>query len=131
MRLSRDPAARRRLAALVAAAALALVRGHRDRGRGGGDDEPEPEAAGTPAERAAARGRELRRAVDRLSLRRQVGQLVISSFDETTRPDYIRRRLRAGETAGVILFGRNGGDAAQLAPADAARSRTRRAGARS
>ena len=38
---------------------------------------------------------------------------MISSFDETTRPDYIRRRLRAGETAGVILFGRNGGDAAQ------------------
>ena len=43
----------------------------------------------------------------------QVGQLSISSFDGTTRPDYIRRRLRDGETAGVILFERNGGDAAR------------------
>jgi beta-N-acetylhexosaminidase len=49
--------------------------------------------------------------VERLSLRQQVGQLTISSFDSVTRPDYIRRRLRARETAGVILFGRNGGDA--------------------
>ncbi len=93
-------------------AALALVVGIVIGAAGGADDEPEPEAAGSPAERAAARGRAARRTVDRLSLRRQVGQLVISSFDETTRPDYIRRRLRAGETAGVILFGRNGGDAA-------------------
>jgi beta-N-acetylhexosaminidase len=109
VRLSPDPAARRRLAALGAAAAIALVVGIVI---GGQDDEPGPGVAGTPAEPEATRGRELRRAVDRLSLRRQVGQLVISSFDETTRPDYIRRRLRAGETAGVILFGRNGGDAA-------------------
>jgi beta-N-acetylhexosaminidase len=108
VRLSQDPAARRRLAALAAAAALALVVGIVIGAGGGGDDEREPEVAGTPAERS----RELRRAVDRLSLRQQIGQLVISSFDETTRPDYIRRRLRAGETAGVILFGRNGGDAA-------------------
>jgi beta-N-acetylhexosaminidase len=50
-----------------------------------------------------------RRAVDRLSLREQVGQLLVSSFDEPSMPDYIRRRLQAGETAGVILFGRNGG----------------------
>jgi beta-N-acetylhexosaminidase len=111
VRLSPDPAARRRLAALGAAAAIALVVGIVI-GGGGEDDDPEPDVAGTPAEPEATRGRELRRAVDRLSLRRQVGQLVISSFDETTRPDYIRRRLRAGETAGVILFGRNGGDAA-------------------
>jgi beta-N-acetylhexosaminidase len=47
--------------------------------------------------------------VDRLSLRQQVGQLLVSSFDEPAMPDYIRRRLRARETAGVILFGRNGG----------------------
>jgi beta-N-acetylhexosaminidase len=108
VRLSHDPAARRRLAALGAAAAVALVVGIVI----GADDEPEQEPAGTPAEREAARGREAREAVDRLSLRRQVGQLVISSFDEPIRPDYIRRRLQAGETAGVILFGRNGGDAA-------------------
>jgi beta-N-acetylhexosaminidase len=50
-----------------------------------------------------------RSAVDRLTLREQVGQLLVSSFDEPAAPDYIRRRLRAGETAGVILFDRNGG----------------------
>ena len=38
-----------------------------------------------------------------------MGQLTISSFDGAARPEYIRRRLRARETAGVILFGRNGG----------------------
>ena len=80
---------------------------------GDGGDQRESGSSGARAGGQAERGRELRRAVDRLSLRQQVGQLVISSFDETTRPDYIRRRLRAGETAGVILFGRNGGDAAQ------------------
>ena len=113
MHLSRDQAARRRLAVLGAAAALALVVGIVIGSGGDGDDEPGRESAVTPAQEEAARGRELRRAVDRLSLRQQVGQLVISSFDEATRPDYIRRRLGAGETAGVILFGRNGGDAAQ------------------
>jgi beta-N-acetylhexosaminidase len=110
VRLSGDPAARRRLAALCAAAALALVVGVVV--GGGGDDERARDAAVTPAEREDERAREARGAVDRLSLRRQVGQLVISSFDEPAPPDYIRRRLRAGETAGVILFGRNGGDAA-------------------
>jgi beta-N-acetylhexosaminidase len=47
--------------------------------------------------------------VDRLTLRQQIGQLLISSFDEPNAPDYIRRRLRAGETAGAILFARNAG----------------------
>jgi beta-N-acetylhexosaminidase len=53
------------------------------------------------------------RAAARLGLRQQLGQLLISSFDGTVMPDYIRRRLRAGESAGVILFGRNGGPASQ------------------
>jgi len=52
------------------------------------------------------------RQVDRLSLRQQVGQVTVSSFPGTAMPDYIRRRLRARETAGVILFGSNGGDRA-------------------
>jgi beta-N-acetylhexosaminidase len=110
VRLSQDPAARRRLAALAIAAAVALVVGVVV--GGGGEDEPAQDAVVTPADREEERARESRRAVDRLSLRQQVGQVVVSSFDETTRPDYIRRRLRARETAGVILFGRNGGDAA-------------------
>jgi beta-N-acetylhexosaminidase len=122
MRLSRDPAARRRLAALCAAAAGALVVGIAVGAGAGGDGpgedgggaapgrgEPGTKAAG---EREAERRRAAVRAVDRLSLGRQVGQLLISSFDGASAPEYLRRRLRAGETAGVILFGRNGGDAA-------------------
>ena len=42
-----------------------------------------------------------------LSLREQVGQVLISSFDGPRVPAYLRRRLRAGQTAGVILFGGN------------------------
>ena len=112
MRLSRDPAARRRLTFLVAAAGVALVIGVAiGSGAGGsGDDADGPEPS--PREREAQREREVLAAVDRLSLRQRVGQLTISSFDGTTRPDYIRRRLRDRETAGVILFERNGGDAA-------------------
>ncbi len=41
-----------------------------------------------------------------------MGQVTISSFPGTSRPEYIRRRLRARETAGVILFGHNGSDPA-------------------
>ena len=76
-------------------------------GSGAGDEAaPEP---GRAASGEAAREQASHRAVDRLSLRQQVGQLLVSSFDEAALPDYIRRRLRARETAGVILFGRNGG----------------------
>jgi beta-N-acetylhexosaminidase len=79
---------------------------------GAGDDADGDErerVSDTRQERALAAARE---AVDRLTLRQQVGQVTISSFDGTTRPEYIRRRLRARETAGVILFGRNGGSPA-------------------
>jgi beta-N-acetylhexosaminidase len=67
------------------------------------------------AERSAraAREAEARSAVDRLTLRQQVGQLLVSSFDEPVVPDYIRRRLQARESAGVILFARNGGAESQ------------------
>jgi beta-N-acetylhexosaminidase len=98
VRLSSDPAARRRLALLCVAAALALVTGL---AVGGDDDEPAPQKPRqTPAQAARA-------AVDGLSLRQQVGQLTISSFPERRPPAYVRRRLQAGETAGVILFGFN------------------------
>ena len=100
---------RRRLVALFAMASLALIAGLFI---GAGDD-VDGESGAQPA--AARQERELaaaRAAVDRLSLRQRVGQATISSVDGTTRPEYLRRRLRARETAGVILFGRNGGDAA-------------------
>jgi beta-N-acetylhexosaminidase len=91
VRLSRDPAARRRLVALAAAAALAGAAGVAVGAGSGGKADPadsEPLAAG-------------------LSLRRQLGQVLVSSFDHARVPAYLRRRLRAGETAGVILFGEN------------------------
>jgi beta-N-acetylhexosaminidase len=102
VRLSSDPAARRRLGLLAGAAALALAVGV---AVGGGDEDESP---AEPPRASPARA-----AVDRLSLRQQVGQLTISSFPGTQPPPYIRRRLRAGETAGVILFGFNGGSPEQ------------------
>jgi beta-N-acetylhexosaminidase len=102
-------AGRRRLAALAGAALGALFLGAVVGAGGGGSDVGE-RTAQTVAQRELAAARE---AVDKLTLRQQVGQVTISSFPGTTRPEYIRRRLRARETAGVILFGgTNGGDAA-------------------
>jgi beta-N-acetylhexosaminidase len=106
MRLSSDPAARRRLALLVCAGAIAFVTGLAV-GAGGGGGEPEPQPAAEKEfeerkERALA-------AADRLTLRQQVGQVIVSSFPDPAPPGYIRRRLRARETAGVILFGFNAG----------------------
>jgi beta-N-acetylhexosaminidase len=89
---------------LGGAALLALAAGI---AVGGGDD-------GAPADPQRGRpARDLRELVDRLSLRQQVGQLTISSFQGTRPPAYIRRRLRADETAGVILFGFNAETPAQ------------------
>jgi beta-N-acetylhexosaminidase len=99
VRLSSDPAARRRLGLLVVAAVLALAVGIVV-GTGDDDSTRRPEHSEARAVRAA---------VDRLSLRQQVGQLTVSSFPGARPPAYIRRRLRAGETAGVILFGFNAG----------------------
>jgi beta-N-acetylhexosaminidase len=76
----------------------------------GADGDDAPAAPDTPQQRALDAARS---AVDRLTLRQQVGQVTISSFQGTVRPEYIRRRLRARETAGVILFGANGGSPAQ------------------
>ncbi|HEX2160973.1 MAG TPA: glycoside hydrolase family 3 N-terminal domain-containing protein [Thermoleophilaceae bacterium] len=49
-----------------------------------------------------------------LPLRQAVGQLLVMAFDGTSAPGYVRRRLRDGEGAGVILFGGNVVDATQL-----------------
>ncbi len=103
-------AGQRRLAALIAAAAVAFLTGVAvGAGAGGGGGQPAAEARQTQAERRLEAARE---AVDRLTLRQRVGQVTISSFPGTARPEYIRRRLRARETAGVILFGFNSGTAA-------------------
>lgn len=99
MRLSRDPAARRRLAALAGCALASLgigllVASSRDKV----PERPGPSPAGAAKSRGPAA---------RLTLRRQLGQLLVSSFDGPTAPPYIVRRLRAGQTTGVILFTTN------------------------
>lgn len=52
--------------------------------------------------------------VDRLGLRRQVGQLLIVSFHGGRAPAYIERILRDGAAGGVVLFGENITGPAQL-----------------
>jgi beta-N-acetylhexosaminidase len=98
MRPSRDPAARRRLAALggvaLAAAAAGLAVGA---GRDGDGD----------------RGSARTTSVKRPSIERQVGELLVMSFDGPTVPAYIRRRLARGQGTGVILFARNAPDRAR------------------
>jgi beta-N-acetylhexosaminidase len=121
VRLSTEPAARRRLALLAGAALLALAAGiaagaaSEEDGQGGARPDPPR--------------KEVLQAVDRLSLRQQVGQLTISSFPGNRPPPYIRRRLRAGETAGVILFGLNAGPPAQWQRLTMALQRSARYGA--
>ena len=90
--------ARRRLVALAIAAALALIAGI---AVGAGDD-PAPRA---PAPRTSATPPPPRTDTARkLSLRRQVGQLVVMRFNGAGPPAYVPRALRAGRAAGVILF---------------------------
>jgi beta-N-acetylhexosaminidase len=108
VRISRDPVARRRLALLVGAGLAAFVAGVA-LGAGGDDDESEPQPAEVAEQAQEQRRERALAAVDRITLRQQVGQLVVSSFPDPAPPDYIRRRLRARETAGVILFGFNAG----------------------
>jgi beta-N-acetylhexosaminidase len=110
MRLSSDRAARRRLALLLAAGLAAFTAGLAVGAGGDQEDAAEPPADET---RRGQQQRRLLAAVDRLTLRQQVGQLVVSSFPDPSPPDYIRRRLRARETAGVILFGFNAGTPAE------------------
>jgi beta-N-acetylhexosaminidase len=64
-----------------------------------------------------------------MPLKRAVGQLLVSSFDGPRLPDYLRTRLRAGQTTGVILFGRNVGSAAELRALTADVQRAARGGA--
>jgi beta-N-acetylhexosaminidase len=100
------------LAGAVAAFALGIAVGAMS---GGGDDTLAPRApdgtaappAGDPEPPEAAR-------VDRLSLREQVGQLVVLRFAGTAAPGYVREALRERRAAGVILFRDNVVDPAQL-----------------
>lgn len=65
----------------------------------------------------------------RLSLERQVGELLVMSFDGTRAPAYIRRRLARGQGTGVILFAKNGPDPRSLHALSASLQRAARGGA--
>ena len=67
---------------------------------GSQDDDRRPDASTAPSERAHREAAEL-------PLRRKVGLLLVSSFDGPRAPAYLKRRLRQGTLAGVILFGGN------------------------
>ena len=53
-------------------------------------------------------------ALSALSVRQLVGQHMVFSYAGTTPPSALERRIRAGEAAGVILFGRNIASRARL-----------------
>jgi beta-N-acetylhexosaminidase len=93
--------ARRRFVALCVAAFIALVAGIVVGAGGGGSDNASPGVAATkPPPRAVAKAKQL-------SLRRQVGEVLMIAFPGTTPPGYVQRALRQGRASGVILFRAN------------------------
>lgn len=95
---------RRRRAAVLAAAAAAFAGGAAL--GAGGDEQPGPAAprAVAPAPDATPTPTPTPEPVDELSLREQVGKLVVLRFEGTEVPTYVRRVLRRGWAAGAILF---------------------------
>ncbi len=110
---SRDAIASRRRNLLLAALA-AFVLGSAAGAVSGDGDEPRQTARDGRASSAPAGGTAGRAPVDRLTLRRQVGQLIVLRFAGTTPPAYVRRALRRRRAAGVILFRDNVTAPAQL-----------------
>ena len=96
--------------ALAAFAAGILVGGL----SGGGDAEPRRDTAGAIAPSAGPPDAEATAAVDRLTLRQQVGQLIVLRFSGTVAPEYVGDVLRERRAAGVILFRDNVAAPAQL-----------------
>ncbi|HEX2266337.1 MAG TPA: hypothetical protein VHH14_08650, partial [Solirubrobacterales bacterium] len=102
MRPARNRVRRRRLLALAAVAVSAGAIGAAIGSGGDSEREGDPPAAARPS-------------ADRpLPLEQAVGQLLVMAFEGTAAPPYVRRRLRDGEGAGVILFGGNVVDADQV-----------------
>lgn len=106
---------RRRRWALLAAAAVAFAVGVIV-GTGGSDD-GDREGAATPnvaVPPATEPAEQETAAVDALTLRQQVGQLIVLRFAGTSPPAYVRRARRERRTAGAILFRDNVVAPAQL-----------------
>ena len=109
-RRRREQVRRRRLA-VAGAAAVAFVAGVALGAAGG--EEPAPPSGRETADPAPTEAPPAP-PVDRLSLEQQVGRMVILRFAGTEPPEYVRRALREGRTAGVILFRDNVVDPVQL-----------------
>jgi beta-N-acetylhexosaminidase len=107
---ARDPNVRRRRAAVLAVAGVALVAGVATGAGRGGDGAAPAARPGSAAAAAQAR----RAGVDALSLAQQVGQLVVLRFAGTRAPRYVRDVLRQDRAAGAILFRDNVTSRAQV-----------------
>ena len=95
-RRRRREVVRRRRIGVAAGALLAFVAGVAI-GAGGGGSEPESAAPQAPGAAAPAdQPQPEREPVDRLSLRQQVGRMVILRFAGTEAPGYVREVLREG-----------------------------------
>ncbi len=127
MRLSPDPAARRRLYALCGLAAAAALIGVVVGSSAGGGDAGNREPGARPTSREARARPEA--GAGGLPLEQQVGQLLMMSFDGVEAPEYIHRRLRRREGAGVILFGKNVPSASALRALTTSVQRSARGGA--
>jgi beta-N-acetylhexosaminidase len=99
------------LAGALAAFALGLAAGAMSEDDGDAGD-PAARAGAAPVRDRPARPETA--AVDRLTLRQQVGQLILLRFAGTTAPVYVREVLRERRAAGAILFRDNVADAGQL-----------------
>jgi beta-N-acetylhexosaminidase len=88
------------LAGAAAAFALGLAIGASS---GGEDDGPGPVRAAPGATATPAPGA-LAQPVDGLTVRQQVGQLIVLRFAGTAPPEYVREALRERRAAGAILF---------------------------
>ena len=106
---------RRRQAAVLGVAAAAFVLGVSF----GAGEEPAPLEETGPApvaelRLAAPTASPEPSAAEKLSLREQVGKLVVLRFDGTSAPAYVRDAVRTGRTSGAILFRDNITSPAQL-----------------
>ena len=118
----------RRRRNLILAALMAFVVGILVGARSGGGSEERPGGVRTAADPPVGAPDPREPApVDRLSLRQQVGQLIVLRFAGTSPPGYVRAVLRERRAAGVILFRDNVTAPEQLR---ALTGRLRRAGGR-
>jgi beta-N-acetylhexosaminidase len=103
---------RRRRAAVLAAAGAAFLLGA-SFGAASGDESPAPaptpQAAAPPEPQAtpSPAASPTPNPIEKLSLEKQVGKLVVLRFNGTEVPTYVRRVLRKGWASGAILFRAN------------------------